>query len=80
MVIALVSQWMIQFPLGYVLSKHTTLQAYGLWWSFPITNILVAVISLCWFLRGSWKTTRLTEEEKETIKVSQDAIIEEGIR
>ncbi len=80
MVIALVSQWMIQFPLAYVLSKHTALYAHGLWWSFPITNILVAIISLCWFLRGSWKTTRLTEEEKETIKVSQDAIIEEGIR
>src|SRR6185312_6427983 len=35
MVIALVSQWMFQFPLAYVLSKHTDLAARGLWWSFP---------------------------------------------
>ncbi len=80
MVIALVSQWMIQFPLAYVLSKHTVLLAHGLWWSFPITNVLVALVSICWFARGSWKSTRLTEESRLTTKVAQEAIIEEGIR
>lgn len=79
MVIALVSQFMIQFPLAYVLSKHTVLQAHGLWWSFPVTNVLVALVSLCWFARGSWKTTRLTEDDKETLKVTEEAIIEEGL-
>jgi putative MATE family efflux protein len=79
MVIALVSQWMIQFPMAYVLSKHTVLHSQGLWWSFPITNIAVAVISICWFLRGSWKTTRLTEDEKETAKVTQETLIDEGV-
>jgi Na+-driven multidrug efflux pump len=79
MVIALVSQFMIQFPLAYVLSKHT-LEAHGLWWSFPITNVLVAVVSLSWFARGSWKTMRLTEQDKETAKVTDEAIIEEGLR
>jgi putative MATE family efflux protein len=80
MVIALVSQWMIQFPLAYVLSKHTILLAHGLWWSFPVTNILVAIVSICWFARGSWKTTRLTDEAELTNKIAQETIIEEGIR
>jgi Na+-driven multidrug efflux pump len=80
MVIALVSQFMIQFPLAYVLSKHTALHADGLWWSFPATNILVALVSLGWFARGSWKTTRLTEEDRATAKVTEEAIIEEGLR
>ena len=80
MVIALVAQWMIQFPLAYVLSKHTVLLADGLWWSFPVTNILVAIVSLCWFARGSWKTTRLTEDAELTTKITQEMIIEEGIR
>jgi Na+-driven multidrug efflux pump len=80
MVIALVSQWMIQFPLAYVLSKHTMLQAEGLWWSFPVTNVAVAIISLCWFARGGWKKTRLTEEDGEVAKVTQEVLIEEGIR
>jgi Na+-driven multidrug efflux pump len=80
MVIALVSQWMIQFPLAYVLSKHTALQAEGLWWSFPVTNIAVAIISVCWFARGSWKATRLTEDAKQTAQVAQETIIEDGMR
>lgn len=80
MVIALVSQWMVQFPLAYVLSKHTTLHADGLWWSFPATNIIVALVSVCWFARGSWKKTRLTEEDRLTTKVAQEAIVEEGVR
>jgi putative MATE family efflux protein len=80
MIIAMVSQWMIQFPLAYVLSKHTTLHSDGLWWSFPVTNIAVALISVAWFLRGTWKTGRLTEDDLQTQKITEDAIIEEGIR
>jgi putative MATE family efflux protein len=80
MVIALVSQWMIQFPLAYVLSKHTILQAEGLWWSFPVTNVAVALIAIAWFARGSWKTTKLTEEAEQSARVAQEAIIEDGIR
>jgi putative MATE family efflux protein len=79
MVIALVSQWLVQFPLAYVLSKHTSLQAHGLWWSFPVTNLIVALVSIGWFMNGSWKKTRLTETEKETVLVAQEAISEGGI-
>jgi Na+-driven multidrug efflux pump len=79
MVIALVSQWMIQFPLAYVLSRHTALQGAGIYWSFPVTNIAVAVISVLWFAQGGWKTTRLTEEDRQVIKVAEETIAEEGI-
>ncbi|MDB5824010.1 MAG: efflux pump [Herminiimonas sp.] len=80
MIIAMVSQWMIQFPLAYVLSKHTTLQSDGLWWSFPVTNIAVALISVAWFARGSWMDARLTEDDLHSQKITEEAIIEEGIR
>jgi Na+-driven multidrug efflux pump len=80
MVIALVSQFMIQFPLAYILSKHTGLQAAGLWWSFPISNIAGAIVSVCWFAQGGWKETRLTDESRQAAKVVEEAIAEEGIR
>ncbi len=80
MVIALVSQWMIQFPMAYVLSKHTTLDMQGLWWSFPITNVMVAVVSIGWFARGTWKSGRLTDEDRQATKITEEAIIEEGLR
>jgi Na+-driven multidrug efflux pump len=78
MVIAMVSQWMIQFPLAYVLAKHTHLHADGLWWSFPVTNIVVALISVAWFARGSWKTVRLTEDDEQVAAVTKETVIEEG--
>jgi putative MATE family efflux protein len=80
MVIALVSQFMLQFPLAYILSKHTSLQASGLWWSFPITIILVALVSVCWFAQGGWKATVLTEESRQIAQVAEETIAEEGIR
>jgi MATE family, multidrug efflux pump len=74
MVIALVAQWMIQFPLAYVLSKHTALQAEGLWWSFPVTNFVVAIIAMCWFARGSWKTSRLTPDDEQIAAVTRETM------
>jgi Na+-driven multidrug efflux pump len=80
MVIALVSQFMFQFPLAYILSKHTSLAASGLWWSFPIVTIAVAIVSACWFAEGGWKKARLTEEDKQAAQVTVETIAEEGIR
>jgi putative MATE family efflux protein len=80
MVIALVSQFVLQFPLAYILSKHTSLQAFGLWWSFPITTIIVAAGSLCWFAQGGWQATVLTEESRQIARVAEETIAEEGIR
>lgn len=80
MVLAIVSQWVVQFPLAFVLSRHTALHQTGLWWSFPVTNVLVALIALAWFARGSWKTGRLTEDAVIEAKVTEDAVIDEGLR
>jgi Na+-driven multidrug efflux pump len=80
MVIAIVSQFMFQFPLAYVLSKHTGLRATGLWWSFTVANIASALVSVCWFTQGGWKKTRLTEEDKEVAKITEETVAEEGIR
>jgi putative MATE family efflux protein len=80
MVIALVSQFVLQFPLAYILSRHTSLQAAGLWWSFPVTTVVVAVVSAGWFAQGGWKRTVLTEEDRQVARVAEETIAEEGIR
>lgn len=80
MVIAMVSQWMVQFPLAYVLARHTGLHAAGLWWSFPVTNVVVAMVSIAWFVRGTWKDKRLTEDDTRIARIADDAYTEEGIR
>ncbi len=77
MVMALVTQWMFQFPLAFILSRHTELHAVGLWWSFPITNILGALVAVAWFAHGGWKHTRITEESREAITVEEATVAED---
>lgn len=80
MVITLISQWVLQLPLAYFFSKHTGLWISGLWWSFPITNILTAIITIGWFMRWTWKTIKITEKQKKIEHVTEEIILEEGIR
>ena len=64
MMLTLVSQWVLQFPLAYVLSKHTALGAQGIWWAFPVTNVLIALITIGVYAKGDWKKKRLLDEEE----------------
>jgi len=78
MVLTLVSTWVIQFPLAYILSKHTDLGAHGIWWAFPVTNIIIALITLGIYAKGDWKKTRLTDpEDILTERVSEEIMEEE---
>jgi putative MATE family efflux protein len=61
MMLTLVSQWVLQFPLAYVLSKHTSLGIDGVWWAIPIANVATTAITLIIFARGDWKKGRLVE-------------------
>jgi putative MATE family efflux protein len=65
MVISMVSQWMLTFPLAFVLSHRAHLGAHGIWWSFPVANVITAVISAIWFSRGDWKKRRIIETPRE---------------
>jgi len=58
MILSIISLWVIRFPLAYILSKHTPLAEIGLWATFPLTNILSAIIATLWFLKGTWKQKR----------------------
>lgn len=80
MVLTLVSQWVLQLPIAYVLSKHTALGIQGVWWSFVASNVIISLLTLAWYSRGDWKKTRLTAEEQFAEHVSEEIIAEEGVR
>jgi len=74
MLISLVSQWVLQFPLAFILSEHTRLHAHGLWWAFPVSNVATSIIAGIWFARGDWKTRRLVAHnqlEAEQLDVAE---------
>ncbi|MGE0667984.1 MAG: MATE family efflux transporter [Sphingomonadales bacterium] len=80
MIIGLVSQWVLMFPVAFVLSKHTSLGAEGIWWAFPIANVAITTITLIWYWKGDWRYVRLTEDEQTVVAVNEAAAVEEHRR
>ena len=78
MILALVSQWVLQFPMAYALSRPHILGAVGLWWSFPVTNILTAGVAFLCMQRETGKEKRLTEISADQERVMEEAI-EDGL-
>jgi len=55
LLISIFGLWMIRFPVAYLLSNNTTLDEVGLWWSFPISNFMAAVVGFIYYKTGHWK-------------------------
>ncbi len=60
MLLTLFSVWILRFPLAYFLSKYTSLGLRGIWLSYPLTNIITALLGLIIL----WKYHWLTEVKK----------------
>jgi putative MATE family efflux protein len=78
MMLSIISFWIIQFPIAYLLSKHTNLSEIGIWWSLPISNILTAFIAMLWYAKGDWKKKKLIEEDVLESQIVKESMIEEG--
>ncbi|NIF21662.1 solanimycin export family MATE transporter SolL [Candidatus Pantoea multigeneris] len=65
MTLALVSQWVVLIPLAWVLSHSTSLGISGLWYAFPITNLLIAVVAVILFVRTDWQRASLVNQPEK---------------
>lgn len=55
MLISVLVLWGARFPVAFMLSNNTPLSYEGIWWAFPISNAIAAVIAFIYYKRGSWK-------------------------
>ena len=55
MLISILNLWIIRFPLAFVLSHRTSLSYEGIWWAFPISNMIAAAVAFVYFRQGYWK-------------------------
>lgn len=55
LLISIFNLWMIRFPLAFLLSEKTDLAEVGLWWAFPISNLLGGLVAFIYFKMGYWK-------------------------
>ncbi|WP_084421050.1 MATE family efflux transporter [Henriciella litoralis] len=77
MMITIISQWVILFPLAYILSQNTSLGLNGVWWAFPISYLIVSLVSIAIIAKGDWKKKRLVHEDETLSKKVSDEIITE---
>ncbi|RYZ20956.1 MAG: MATE family efflux transporter [Chitinophagaceae bacterium] len=81
MMLTIISQWVLQFPLAWLLAEKSGMGARGIWLAFPVTNIVMALVTMGIFARGDWKKRRLTDEGDQLAEqVSEEAEAEEGAR
>lgn len=54
--INLISYWIFQIPLAYVLAQPLEMGANGAFIAIAVAQTILAVISMIWFKKGTWKT------------------------
>ena len=47
------------FGFALILSKYTSWGINGIWWSYPISNVLTAIISWLYIVDGKWKNKKI---------------------
>lgn len=55
MMLSVFGLWIIRFPLAYMLSHKTELGPVGIFWSFPISNLIAAIAGFIYYKMGYWK-------------------------
>ncbi|WP_417609763.1 MATE family efflux transporter [Owenweeksia hongkongensis] len=61
MLISIFSLWIVRFPLAWMLSEKTTLSYEGIWWAFPASNLLAAIVAFAYFKSGTWKKRKVVQ-------------------
>ncbi|TCJ12695.1 MATE family efflux transporter [Flaviaesturariibacter flavus] len=79
MMLTIISQWVLQFPLAWMLAEKSGMAARGIWLAFPVTNIVMSLVTMGIYARGDWKKGRLTDESSVLSRaVRNEAEAKEG--
>lgn len=57
--INLLSFWVVQIPVAYILAIHYSLGPRGAFWAVPIADLVFTITALILFRRGSWKRQKI---------------------
>lgn len=77
--LAIISLWILRFPIAYILSERTALGVQGIWWSITLSNLFTAVLALVWLWRGRWPGGRSPEDTQLRERIAREAIVDEGL-
>jgi putative MATE family efflux protein len=57
MIVTVSTMWLLELPLAYVLSRHTSLEELGIPWAIVFGMTLRLMIFTWYYMRGSWLRT-----------------------
>lgn len=59
MIFTIIGVWVIQFPFAWIATGYDNFAELGVWWSFPASYILPAIITFIWIKKGTWKKKKV---------------------
>lgn len=65
LLISVFALWIIRFPTAFVLSNNTDLSFEGIWWAFPISNLIAAIVAFAYYKMGYWKLRTIRYRHRE---------------
>jgi putative MATE family efflux protein len=71
MFISIMTLWIVRFPLAYILSNTFEIGPVGIWWSFPISNLIAGIIAFSYFKTGYWKKRLIRDRSFLTAEVGE---------
>lgn len=51
--------WIVQVPVAWLLSTQLGMGPHGVFWSIFVAEVLMGIVGVWWFMRGSWKTQKV---------------------
>lgn len=61
MFISILGLWVVRFPLAYILSYILEMGPVGIWWAFPISNLIAGTVAFIYYKTGYWKKRVIRE-------------------
>jgi len=79
MILTIISQYLIQFPLAYLFAVTFEMGSVGIWWSFAAANVLSTVVVVLWYMRGTWKQKNILGDADLHRKTSEEIVADKGV-
>lgn len=59
MVFTIIGVWVIQFPFAWIATGYESFAELGVWWSFPASYVIPAILTFIWLRKGTWKQKKV---------------------
>lgn len=59
MIFTIIGVWIIQFPFAWIATQYESFAEMGVWWSFPVSYVIPAILTFIWLRKGTWKKKKV---------------------